>query len=177
MNRSLQYFNLFGVAALAVLCVLQWQTNRHANLETSDLLKTSQQQSVKIQEQEKSLKGYASDLDDFRGQLAHAHAAFKENEAKVAVQQRQIQQLASESEQLRSSVTNWTAAVKARDEQLQIASQRLQEMAADRNAAVAKYNGLADKYNGVVKDLNAVIKDLNEARARLASLATNAPAK
>ena len=28
MNRSLQYINLIGVIALAILCVVQWKTNR-----------------------------------------------------------------------------------------------------------------------------------------------------
>jgi len=170
MNRALQYLNLVGVVAVGALCVTQWQVNRRANLEVIGLEKVRQGQSAKIEEQGRTLKGYALDLDSFREQLSRTAASLKETDSKLIVTERQLQQLDLERQQLKTSVTNWAAAVTARDEQLRQINERLTKLAVDRNDAVEKFNDLAAKYNGVVKDLN-------EARTRLAQISTNAVAK
>jgi uncharacterized coiled-coil DUF342 family protein len=160
MKQRLQYLNLVGVLALAGLCAAQWQNNRKANLEVMALEKARQEQSAKIEEQEKALKGYKMDLDSFREQLVQSHGLSKEAETKATAAERKIAQLSDERDQLRASVTNWVGAVHLRDDRLKEANEQLQKMSGERNETVTKYNELVQKYNGVVKDLN-------DARARL----------
>jgi len=162
MNRSLQYANLLGVAALAVLCVMQWNANRRVNLEAGALEKTRIEQAAQIEQQEKNIKGQAADLDNFREQLALGSAALKEADAKLAKAGREIGHLEAEREQLKASVTNWAAAVTLRDERLKEAGERLQQLATDRNEAVVKFNGLAAKHSETVTALNERIKQFNE---------------
>jgi len=159
MNRLLQYFNLCGVVALAILCIVQWRSNRQVNLEAFGLTKIRLEQQEKISAQEKSLKGCTQDLDSFREQLTRASSTLKEIENKLATAERDNRQLSAERDQLKTNVANWTAAAAARDEQLKIANTELQKLGQERNDAVTKFNELAGKYNKVVSDLN-------EARAK-----------
>ncbi len=161
MSRRLQWFNLTGVLALAVLCVLQWHMNRQLNLDLNAVERARQEQSARLDEQHKKLKGGASDLDEFREQLAHTTAAMKEAEAKLFALDRQVKQLTSERDQLKSSVTNWAAAVAARDAQLKNAVAELQQLANDRNAAVLKFNEVATKQNESVKELDRRTREFN----------------
>lgn len=161
MNRFLQWFNLAGVLALAVLCVLQWRMNRQLNLDLNAAEKTRQQQAARLDEQEKRLKGGASDLDGFREQLTRATTSLKETETKLAALDRQVKQLTNERDQLKTSVTNWAAAVSARDAQLKQAGTDLKKLAEDRNAAVLKFNELAAKQNELVKELERITEDRN----------------
>lgn len=170
MRRSLQYFNLLGVFALAALCVIQWQANRQLNLEANESEKTRLDQALKLQEQAKTINGYRADLDSFRDQLARANQTQKETDSKLTAAQRDIRQLSDERDQLKTSVTNWANVVTARDEQLKQTSEQLQHLAAARNDAVETFNALAEKYNAVVKDLsertrqfNALIEKYNKA--------------
>ena len=78
MNRFLHWFNLAGVLALALLCVVQWRLNRQLNLELNAAEKARQQQAARLGEQEQRLKGGATDLDGFREQLTRATASLKE---------------------------------------------------------------------------------------------------
>jgi chromosome segregation ATPase len=169
MNRFLHWFNLAGVLALALLCVLQWRMNRQLNLDLNAAAKARQQQAARLDDQEKRLKGGASDLDGFREQLTRATASLKETELKLAALDRQVKQLTNERDQLKTSVTNWAAAVTARDTQLRQAGADLKKLADDRNAAVLKFNEVATKQNDLVKELerrtkehNAVVETLNQ---------------
>jgi chromosome segregation ATPase len=169
MNRFLHWFNLAGVLALALLCVLQWRMNRQLNLDLNAAAKARQQQAARLDDQEKHLKGGASDLDGFREQLTRATASLKETELKLAALDRQVKQLTNERDQLKTSVTNWAAAVTARDTQLRQAGADLKKLADDRNAAVLKFNEVATKQNDLVKELerrtkehNAVVETLNQ---------------
>ena len=69
MNRFLQFANLFGVVALAILCGLQWHANRQLNLELGRVRRTHLAQEARLTEREASLQGYVADLDEFRQQL------------------------------------------------------------------------------------------------------------
>lgn len=169
MNRFLHWFNLAGVLALAVLCILQWRMNRQLNLDLNAAEKTRQQQAARLDDTEKRLKGGASDLDGFREQLTRATASLKETELKLAALDRQVKQLTNERDQLKTSVTNWAAAVAVRDGRLKQAGTDLQKLADDRNAAVLKFNEVATKQNELVKELerrtkehNAVVEQLNQ---------------
>ena len=48
MNRCLHWFNLAGVLALALLCVVQWRLNRQLNLELNAAEKARQQQAARL---------------------------------------------------------------------------------------------------------------------------------
>ena len=48
MNRFLHWFNLAGVLALALLCVVQWRLNRQLNLELNAAEKARQQQAARL---------------------------------------------------------------------------------------------------------------------------------
>jgi chromosome segregation ATPase len=161
MNRLLQYANLFGIVAMAVLCVIQWRSNRSLNLEVGRLEKIRAQQETKMGEQTRTISGYAADLDAFRENLTRANTLHRDTEARLKTAENQIEQLRQEDVQLRMSVTNWAQAVQARDEQLRQANGQMQKLAADRDAAVQKFNEIAERYNAVVNDLNSRTKDFN----------------
>ncbi len=162
MNRFLHYFNLVGVIALAALCAAQWRVNRQANLEAISLEKARLEQVKKIEEQDRSLKGCADDLEHFREQLTRANTSVKDLEAKLAPVERSVHQLTIERDQLKTSVTNWANAVAARDEQLRKAEESLTKLAGERNEMTAKYNDLAKKYNETVDTLNSRTEQFNE---------------
>jgi septal ring factor EnvC (AmiA/AmiB activator) len=173
--KILGYFNLLGVIALAVLCGFQWEANRRANLREVALDKIRQEQTQKIAEQDRTIKGYIADLDDFRHRLERTEAALKQIENQLATVSgerdraaaardqavAERDQLLTEREKFKETLAKWMAAVGERDEALKKASSEVQALGKDRNEAVMKFNDLAVKYNGLVKDLN-------EARAKLA---------
>ena len=168
MNRFLQWFNLAGVLALAVLCALQWRVNRQLNLDLNAAEKICQQQAARLDDSEKRLKGGTSDLDGFREQLTRATTSLKETEGRLAALDRQMKQLANERDQLKTSVTGWAAAVAARDAQLKQAGTDLKKIADDRNATVLKFNEVATKHADLMKELdrrtkehNAVVEELD----------------
>jgi chromosome segregation ATPase len=166
MNRFLQYVNLIGVAALAVLCVVQWKANRRVNLEASALEKTRQELTSKVAGHEKTIKGQAADLDTFREQLSLATTSLKETETKLTKAVRENVQLEAEREQLKISITNWAAAVTARDERIKEANDRLKKLGEDLNASIRKFNELAETHGKLVKDWN-------DQQAKLAAMKTN----
>lgn len=166
MNRFLQYANLMGVAALAVLCVMQWSVNRRLNVEAGSLEKTRLKLTAEVGQQREDLKGQADDVDNFREQLARASLALKETETKLAKASREIAQLEAEREQLKVSVTNWAAAVAARDERLKEGNERIRQLGEDLNASIRKFNELAEA-NG------KLVKDWNDQQAKLAATRTN----
>lgn len=161
MNRFLQWFNLAGVLALAVLCALQWRVNRQLNLDLNAAEKICRQQAARLDDTARRLKGGASDLDGFREQLTRATTSLKETEGKLAALDRQLKQLGSERDQLKTSVTGWAAAVAARDAQLKQAGTDLKKIADDRNATVLKFNEVATKHAELVKELDRRTKEHN----------------
>ncbi len=166
MNRFLQYANLIGVTALAILCVIQWSANRRVNLEANALEKTRLDLTAKVTEHEKTIKGQAADLDTFREQLTLATTSLKETETKLTRAGREIVQLEGEREQLKIRVTNWAAAVTARDERIKEANDRLKQLGEDLNASIRKFNELAETHGKLVKDWN-------DQQAKLAAMRTN----
>ena len=169
--RALHFFNLFGVLALAALCVFQWQINRDLNLRTNALEKTRLEQTARIEDQQKQIKGQAADLDSFREHLQRATADLKSAESNLVVSRWEAQQLNSERDQLKESVAEWSKAVAQRDEQLTRAAEQLKKLADDRNDAVARFNELAAKHNTVVEDLNARTREFNSLVDRYNALA------
>jgi len=169
MNRFLNGFNLLGVIALAALCAVQWRNNGRINLQLIDLEKTRIAQSTKIAEQEKAIKGYVADLDDFRERLTRSEAALDKMETKLntTIKERnqltaQRDQLVAERDELKTTLDKWVAAVAERDKVLKQAGDEVQTLLQQRNDAIARFNDLVGKYNALVKDLDA-------ARAKLGS--------
>lgn len=156
MNRCLQYLNLFGVLALAALCVFQWRMNRRLNLEVNQLEKTGISQTVQFDEQSKKLKGTTDDLETFREQLTRANVNLKAETDKFAGNEAKIENLTLERDELKINLSKWTNAVAERDERLKEYNEQIQKMADDLNAAITKYNQLATNYNTAVNDLNAL---------------------
>ncbi len=166
MNRALPILNLLGVLLLAILCVVQWRTNRQVNLEAAELTRIRHEQAARLEEQGKTISGLTADLDGFRTRLQDASTLAQETEAKLRPLEQEVRQLTQERDQLRGSVTNWAAAVAARDERLREFAAQIEELAAARNDAIGKFNALAERHN-------TVVNDLNEARARLAYFGTD----
>ena len=154
MNRWLQYINLFGVLALAALCVFQWRMNRQLNLETNRLEKTRIEHTRQLEEQSKKVKGTTEDLETFREQLTRANVELKEQTEKFAASEANVDALTLERDAMKEALAKWTNAVAERDKQLKEGNAQIQKLADDLNAAVKKYNQLATNYNAVVEELN-----------------------
>lgn len=158
MNRVLQYLNFLGVVTLAVLCAVQWRANLRLNQEADRLELTRQEQAAKIAEQEKTIKGYVADLDDFRVRLERSETALTETLAKLTAATTERDQLAAQRDQLltqrdqlKATLDKWVAAVKQRDQTLKQAGEQIQKLAKERNEAIVKFNELVGKYNALVK--------------------------
>lgn len=136
----MNYLNFTGVVALAVLCGFQWQTNSRVNLEAQSLQKTTLEQAAKIDEQTRTIKNDAADLDDLRGRLSLSESALADDEATI--------------KQLKAAMDKWIAAVAQRDQALKQAGGQIQKLATERNEAILKFNDLAGKFNAIVKQLN-----------------------
>jgi chromosome segregation ATPase len=144
MTRFFQYLNFIGVLALIGLCCIQWRTNRQLNLQAIDLEKTRLQQTAQIAEQDKTIKGYAEDLEDFRRRLELSESAFKEVEQKLDA-------MTAERDRLKIELDKWIVAVAERDAALKQASEQMQKLIAARDDAIEKFNELAVRYNKIVK--------------------------
>lgn len=169
--KRLQWFNLIGVLALAVLCVAQWQRDRQMNLEIIRLEKIRLAHEQKVAEQEKAAGGLSNDLAHFKQLFQGAHTNLSEARAALKKLERENSKLGVEREQLKSSVTNWAAAVAARDEQLEKANAQLHEFSARLNETVHKFNELTTNHNAAIRrfnelatNYNDVVRQLNELR-------------
>jgi chromosome segregation ATPase len=155
MNNRLNYLNLVGVLALAVLCIAQWQRDRRLNLDLGRLDQMRLQQAAKIDEQAGLLKGLNEDLSQLKTSLANEQSLRSQVEQKVASTENVNQQLTLERDQLKAAITNWASAVAVRDERMKEANARIEQLAADLNTSIRKYNDLATNRNAAVKTSGA----------------------
>ena len=155
MTRFLSYFNFVGVAALAVLCAVQWQANSRLDQHAKTLDATRQEQAEKLAEQDKTLKANAADLDDLHQRLSKSEGALNDVQTRLKTMTAERDELAARQEELKGALIKWEAAVSGRDQALKQAGEQLQKLSADRNEAVNKFNDLVAKYNQAVKELNA----------------------
>jgi len=153
MNGQLKYLNLFGVVALACLCVAQWLHDRRLNLEIRHLDQVHSEQSAKIDEQAGQLRGLNEDLDQLKASLATERALRAQIEQKLGSAETANEQLTLERDQLKGSISNWANAVALRDDRMKEANARIGQLAADLNASIRKYNELVTNYNAAVKAL------------------------
>ena len=151
MNGRLKYFNLFGILALAALCIAQWQRDRRLNLEIGHLDQVRLQQGAKIDEQASLLKGLNEDLGQLKTSLGNEQSLRSQAEQKVVSSEGANQQLAVERDQLKAAITNWVNAVEVRDERMKEANARIEQLADDLNASIRKYNELVTNRNAAVK--------------------------
>jgi len=151
MNGRLKYVNLFGVLALATLCVVQWQRDRRLNLEISRLDQVRLQQAARIDEQANLLKGLNEDLGQLKTSLANEQSLRSQAEQKVLSSESTNEQLVLERDQLKAAITNWANAVALRDEHMKEANTRIEQLAADLNASIRKYNELVTNHNAAAK--------------------------
>lgn len=153
MNGQLKYLNLFGVVALASLCVAQWSHDRRLNLEIKRLDQVRLEESTKLDEQATQLTGLNEDLDQLKTSLATERDLRAQVEQKLKLAEDTNQQLTAERDQLKGAISNWTNAVAIRDQRMKEANARIEQLAADLNASIHKYNDLVTNYNAVVKSL------------------------
>lgn len=158
MNRRLQFINLFGVLALVVLCVIQWNNNRHLNLEINRLEKNRLAQDEKLSEQEKTIHGLTDDLSRFKEQFTRAHEEAADARKKLHTAEQENEQLLGQCGQLRENLTNWMNAVTERDAQIKIANERITEFAERLNDSIQKFNQLATNHNEVVARYNELLQ-------------------
>ena len=151
MNGRLKYMNLFGVLALAALCIAQWQRDRRLNLEVGRLDQVRLQQGAKIDEQEGLLKGLNEDLGQLKTSLGIEQSLRSQAEQKVVSTENANLQLGLERDQLKAAITNWANAVALRDERMKEANTRIEQLAADLNTSIRKYNELVTNRNAAVK--------------------------
>ncbi|MGO9243721.1 MAG: hypothetical protein ACLP0A_12810 [Verrucomicrobiia bacterium] len=151
MNGQLKYLNLFGVVALACLCVTQWLHDRRLNLEIKHLDQVRLEQSAKLDEQANQLKGLNEDLDQLKASLATERDLRAQVEQKLTTTEATNYQLSVERDQLKGAITNWANAVALRDERMKEANARIEQLATDLNASIRKYNDLVTNYNAAVK--------------------------
>lgn len=158
MNRKLQFVNLFGVLALAALCVVQWRQNRQLNLGWNDLEKNRQAQEQKLAEQDKAMRGLTDDLARFKEQFTSAKGELTETKEKLNGAERTLLQVSTEREQLQINLTNWMNAVTERDAKLKEANERITEVVGRLNESVAKFNELVTNHNDVVARYNELVQ-------------------
>jgi chromosome segregation ATPase len=156
MNRRLSCLNLFGVLALAALCVLQWRHDRRLNLALDRSEQTRFAQAAALTEQTNKLNGLNEDLARFKTSLADEQQRRLQLEIKLRAADATNDLLAAECEQLKVSVTNWADAVTLRDQRIREANDRIEELSASLNDSIRKFNALVTNYNAVVSDLNAL---------------------
>ncbi len=132
MTRYFQYFNFAGILILVALCCVQWRANRQVNLRAIGLEKIRLTQVQKISEQEKTIKGQAADLDDFRQRLELSEAALKESQQKFNALAIERDKLIAERNQLKTTLDTWKAAVAQRDAAIKQASEQIQKLATER---------------------------------------------
>jgi chromosome segregation ATPase len=161
MSRILQYFNLVGVAALAVLLAIQWQANSRLDELARNLDQTRQEQASKIADLDKTIKGNASDLEDLRDRLSKSEDTVKDDEKKLVTANADKARLQSAVDQDRAIVVKWRDAIAERDQILLKQKEDLQKLASDHGDLVGKYNDLFAKYNDLAGKYNSVVNELN----------------
>ncbi len=168
--KALQWINLFGVLALAALCVAQWQRDRRFNLEINMLVKDRQAQELKTAEQEGAARAVSEDLARFKDLFQQARAEFSASSSNCSKLEREHFQLQNEREQLKTSVTNWARAVTQRDARLREAKEQLRDFSERLNDSVRKFNDLATNYNASIRRFNDLATNYNDVVAQLNEL-------
>jgi septal ring factor EnvC (AmiA/AmiB activator) len=154
MRCVIEAFNLLGVLVLAVLCVIQWQVNSRVNQRADKLDATRIEQAEKLDDDDRTIKGQAIDLEEFRQRITLAETQLKDNEVKLNQMTFERNQLSQQRDQYKFALSKWIAAVGERDAAIRKASVEIQNLARQRNDAIAQMNDLVVKYNALAKASN-----------------------
>ncbi|HEU5080487.1 MAG TPA: hypothetical protein VFT72_14850 [Opitutaceae bacterium] len=169
MNRTLQYLNTVGVAALIAICLWQWRGLRDEQQRNASLDLAQRELNAKFEEQTRVLNGKTADLDDFRARLDKAAGDLSDTRAKLEKTEQRAAQLEQEKSQLTDNLAVWKTAVEERDARIQEANTKIVGLSDRLNESIKKFNALVSDYNEVVGKLNAA----NAASATSAAGAAN----
>lgn len=150
MNRTLTWANLFGVAVLAGLCLVQWQANRRLQLEARELRQKAADRSSELTAKKGTLAQQSDALLALREELARCRTNLDQALRQQQTLEAELQAAAGIRDELKASVTNWTAAVAQREDQLLQMGERQRQLVEARDEAIAKHNELAGKYRELV---------------------------
>jgi chromosome segregation ATPase len=173
MNRWLHILNLAGVVALTLICVFQWRRDRALNLELNRSEKLRLEQTEKLAEQEKTLRGATDDLGIFKEQFARAQVEAANTGKELRALQQTNSFLSAAYEYSQENLTVWSNAVATRDkliadanENIKTMNERAQDLGTRLNESIRKFNELATNYNTVVETLNSLRKTNGVATAK-----------
>jgi chromosome segregation ATPase len=162
MNTVLNIVNFLGVIGLAVLCTAQWVANSSQGGQIDRLEKVRAQQEAKLANDDKTIKGDAADMDDFRTRLSASESSLKDSQDKLAKAEAENARSSGEATALKAELDKFQQAVAARDatikeagERMQTLVDRIQKAQEERNDAVTKFNELAVRYNAAVQQASA----------------------
>ncbi|HEX4123163.1 MAG TPA: hypothetical protein VHY37_00440 [Tepidisphaeraceae bacterium] len=149
MSRFLQWLNLFGVIALAVLCCVQWSINQRLLNKIAQLEQTNHRQSAAVADLNRKLSDDATELVAVRQRLDISESARHTDEAKIGKLEADRDRMSLEAARYKKATEAWIAASNARDAVIQQANASIKELSARYAAAVAKYNELVGRYNQI----------------------------
>ena len=152
--KRLQLINLFGVLALAALCVMQWRRDRQLNLEINRLEQTRLEQASRLAVEEQSKRGLDADLAQLKESFLKMQQNLNEARAQLQAAEREALRTAAQRDELKAGVTNWAGAVANRDELLKQANARIRQLADELNVSIRRFNDLATNHNVLVRELN-----------------------
>ena len=158
MKPGLQHFNLLGVLALALLCVVQWQHDRRLNLQLNQSERLRREQATRIGDLEAAQKGLNEDLGQIKQAFSAKQRAGAQVDHELALNLSTNQLLRAEQERLKSALTNYTQTVAIQNERIKEANHRIEDLASNLNESIRKFNDLVTNFNGVVGELNALRK-------------------
>lgn len=162
VNRFLQWLNLFGVAALAALCLIQWQVNRRLNLELNRCEELRLELAGKLAKEAQISADRERDLASFRTHLARLSDEVEKTASAQSTAERDLRDALAARDQLKSSFTNLASAVAARDARLAEAAAQLTALLKERDDAIMRFNELAERHNSLVKEWNDLQARLKE---------------
>lgn len=147
INRILQILNFLGVAALAVLCVVQWHANSQAIAAADQLEQVRQQQAAKLSEQQKTMQNDSAELDDLHQRLSEVQAAVRASKAKMAAMSAGRDALTAKADQFEATLAKWQSALSQRDDTIRQAGAQIQKLAQQRDDATRRANDLVAQFN------------------------------
>lgn len=162
MNRFLQWLNLFGVAALAALCLIQWQVNRRLNLELNRCEELRLELAGRLAKEAQISADRERDLASFRTHLARLSEEVEKTASAQSTAERDLRDALAARDQLKSSFTNLVSAVAARDERLAEAATQLSALLKERDDVIMRFNELAGRHNSLVEEWNSLQARLKE---------------
>jgi peptidoglycan hydrolase CwlO-like protein len=144
MNRLLTGFNFLGVAALGVLCFLQWGQISRLRAGAVVAARTIDDRDSALSKEKQAHARAEQDLADTRDRLAAAESAGDSARTRAATAEAKVAALSPQVDHLKSAVAE-------RDKVLAEQQSLVRKIALERNGAITRCNGMVEKYNALVK--------------------------